>query len=490
MNHIAKKEKISFLTGLAGQNIVYSFIGASFFTYFMTDIAVFPPVVVSVLLILMKIWDGVNDPIVGSIVDRHRFKNGEKLRPLLKYTPVPVGVFTVLVFVVFSTAESLLWLRVSYFVIMYLCWDIVYTLQDVAIWGMTAVVTPESSERDRFVQLARTTGSVFYGIFSAGVPMIMESVAKVSGNSMALMTVVFAVIFGLGGALVSAKCYSAQERVRLVKPQNQQKSMFESFSLLFKNKMLMLITLSNLFGALAFGNNMMTYFFKYKLPTDGFLGENSIIGALGLTTIYGALTYAPSFIGMIFADKLKTAFKGYKNLLIFIQLTTIVGRIAAFFIGFEGKNFLIGIAILALCSIPSGATSIAQTSLFCDSIDLMEYKTGKRTEGVTFAMQTFFTKVSSGITGGLATLALAILGYKAVEDVEGAVYIGTQTQAFEDWIWPLVMLTPAIAAMLYIIPLLFIKYSADDKAKVEAELAKRRAEQEAEVDTDTSTRYI
>ncbi len=482
MNYITKKEKASFLTGLAGQNIVYSFIGASFFTYFMTDIAVFPPAAVSVLLILMKIWDGINDPIVGSIVDRHRFKNGEKLRPLLKYTPVPVGVFTVLVFIVFSTAESLLWLRISYFVIMYLCWDITYTLQDVAIWGMTAVVTPDSGERDRFVQLARTTGSIFYGIFSAGVPMVMESVAKVSGNSMALMTAVFAIIFGLGGALVSAKCHVAQERVRLVKPQNQQKSMFESFKLLFQNKMLMLVTLSNLFGALAFGNNMMTYFFKYKLPMDEFFGENSIIGALGITTIYGALTYAPSFLGMIFADKLKTAFKGYKNLLIFIQLTTIIGRVAAFFIGFEGKNFLIGIAILALCSIPSGAASIAQTSLFCDSIDLMEYKTGKRTEGVTFAMQTFFTKVSSGITGGLATMALAVLGYKAVEDVEGAVYIGTQTEAFENWIWPLVMLTPAVAALLYIIPLLFIKYSAEDKAKVEAELAQRRAEQEVEAE--------
>ncbi len=479
MNHISKKEKVSFLTGLAGQNVVYSFIGASFFTYFMTDIAVFPAAVVSVLLMIMKIWDGVNDPIVGSVVDRHRFKNGEKLRPLLKYTPVPVGVFTVLIFIVFSTAENLLWLRVSYFVIMYLCWDITYTLQDVAIWGMTAVVTPNSGERDRFVQLARTTGSVFYGIFSAVVPMVMEMVAKKSGNSMALMTVIFAIIFGLGGALVSAKCYSAQERVRLVKAENQQKSMLESFSLLFKNKMLMLITLSNLFGALAFGNSMMTYFFKYKLPTDGFLGENSIIGALGLTTIYSALTYAPSFLGMIFADKLKNLFKGYKNLLIFIQLTTIVGRITAFLIGFEGKNFLIGMAIMAICSIPSGAASIAQTSLFCDSIDLMEYKTGKRTEGVTFAMQTFFTKISSGITGGLATMALAVLGYKAVEDVEGAVYLGTQTQAFEDWIWPLVMLTPVIAALLYIIPLLFIKYSAEDKAKVEAELAKRRAELEA-----------
>ncbi len=477
MNDITKKETRSFLTGLAGQNIVYSFIGASFFTYFMTDIAVFPPAIVSVLLILMKIWDGINDPIIGSLVDRHRFKNGEKLRPLLKYTPVPVGIFTILVFVVFSTKESLLWLRVGYFVAMYLCWDIAYTLQDVAIWGMTAVVSPNSKSRDKFVQLARTTGSIFYGVFSAVIPAIMEMVAKASGNSMALMTILFAVIFGLGGALLSAKCYQAQERVKLVDPEKQQKSMLESLKLLFQNKMLMLITLSNLFGALAFGSNLITYFFKYKVPEISIGGI--VLGPLVLTTVYSAVTYAPSFLGMIFANKFRDLFKGYKNLLIVIQVFTIIGRIIAFIIGFEGKNILIGMIIMALCSIPSGASSIAQTSLFCDSIDLMEYKTGKRTEGVTFAMQTFFTKISSGITGGLATFALALLDYNAVEDVEGAVYLGTQSQAFETWIWPLVMLTPVISAVLYIIPLLFIKYTPQQKAEVEKELAERRLKAEA-----------
>lgn len=469
------------MTGLAGQNLVYCMIGASFFTYFMTDIAMFPPAVVTVLLLLMKIWDGVNDPIIGAIVDRHRFKNGEKLRPLLKYTPVPVGVFTVLLFIVFSTAESLLWLRVSYFVIMYLCWDISYTMQDVAIWGMTAVVSPDSDERDKFVQWSRTIGSIFYGVFSAVVPMVMESVALASGNSLALMTAVFAIIFGLGGALVSAKCYKAQERVRLVQPEQQQASIAECFKLLFQNKMLLLITLASILGALAFGNNLITYFFKYMFPDNYFGG---FIGALGITTIYSALTYAPSFLGMIFANKLKDLCGGYRNLLIVIQAFTIVGRVAAFLIGYQGKNMYIGIAIMAILSIPSGAASIAQTSLFCDSVDYMEWKTGKRTEGVTFAMQTFFTKVSSGITGSLATMALGLIGYTAVADVPGAVYYGTQSATFETWIWPLVMLTPAIAALLYIIPLLFIRYTPEQKAQVEKELRERRELQEVTAETE------
>ena len=473
MNYISKKEKFNFMTGLAGQNIVYCFIGASFFQYFLTDIALFPPEYVAVLLILMKVWDGVNDPIVGSIVDRHRFKNGEKLRPLLKYTPVPVGIFTVLIFFVFSTDESLLWLRLGYFVIMYLCWDITYTMQDVAIWGMTAVVTPDSNERDKFVQLARTIGSIFFGIAGAVIPMVMEIVAQNAGKSLALMTLLFAAIFGLGGALISAKCHKAQERVRLVEPDKQQTSILECFKLLFQNKMLMLVTLSNLFGALAFGNNLVTYFIKYKIPEISIGGF--VLGPLTLTTVAGALTVAPSFFGMLLADKLKVKFNGYRNLLIFVQICTLIGRILAFVIGYEGKNIIISLVILAICSFPAGASSIAQTSLFCDSVDYMEWKTGKRTEGVTFAMQTFFTKISSGITGALGTFALGLLGYVAVEDTPDAVYLGTQTEAFETWIWPMVMLSPAVAALLCAIPLFFIKYTPAQKAQVEKDLAERRA---------------
>ena len=58
--YISRREQTGFLVGLGGQNMVYSLIGASFFTYFMTDIALFPALVVSVLLIVMKVWDGVN----------------------------------------------------------------------------------------------------------------------------------------------------------------------------------------------------------------------------------------------------------------------------------------------------------------------------------------------------------------------------------------------------------------------------------------------
>lgn len=474
--YIPKKEASDFIFGLCGQNMVYSLIGASFFTYFMTDIALFPAAIVSVLLIVMKVWDGVNDPIVGSFIDKHSFKNGEKLRPFLKYTPLPVGVFTVLLFLVFSTAEELLWLRVAYFVIIYICWDLTYTVQDVSVWGITAMISPNSNERDKFVQWARTIGSCVYSALSVGIPMVLEMIANAKGVSMSFVTLVFAIIFGLGGAMISYRCSKAQERIRINKAE-QQASLAESFSLLFKNKMMLLVTLANLCGALGFGANLVTYFFKYEIPSD-FLGSNGIIGALGLTTIYFIMTGLPGFIGMVFADKLKQKLGGYVNVLILIQVVNIIVRVIAYFVGFEGKRLWVAMALIGLGSIPSGAASIAQTSIFCDSIDYMEWKTGKRTEGITFSMQTSFTKISSGITAGLATLALSFLGYKAIDNA--AVYVGTQSAMFDKWIWPLVILTPAVASVLFIIPLLFINYTKEKRALVESDLmARRRGEKES-----------
>ena len=467
--YVSKKELVNFLAGLSGQNLVYSLIGGSFFTYFMTDIALFPAITVSVLLIVMKVWDGINDPIVGSFIDRHTFKNGEKLRPFLKYTPLPVGVFTVLLFLVFSTNENLLWLRVSYFIIMYICWDLAYTVQDVSVWGITAAVSPNSSERDRFVQWSRTIGSMVYGAFSTVIPMALEMIANAKGMSMSLVTLVFAIIFGLGGSMLSYRCSYARERIAVNKDE-QQETLRESFLLLFKNRMLLLVTLSNLFGSFGFGISLVTYFFKYEIPSD-FLG-NGIIGALGLTTIYFIITGLPSFIGMLFADWMKKRLGGYVNVLILIQVFNIVARAIAFFVGFEGKRLWISMIIIGIGSIPSGASSIAQTSIFCDSIDYMEWKTGKRTEGITFSMQTSFTKISSGITSGLATLALHLLGYKAIDN--SANYLGTQTAAFDSWIWPLVVLTPAVASVLFIIPLLFVDYTKEKRALVESDLNARR----------------
>ena len=464
--HITKKEYRDYLVGLGGQNLVYGLIASSFITYFLTDIAFIPTIAVSILLILSKVWDGVNDPLIGAVMDKHVFKNGEKLRPYLKYTPIGIGLFTVLMFVVFGTSPELVWLRISYFVLMYAGWDVAYTMQDVAIWGITAAVTPNPQEREGFVKWARVVSSIVGGIAMFAIPMIFEVFVNATQITPQLGSVICAIVFGFIGALISIKAYSAKERVKV---QDKQESLKEGFKLLKKNRILLLVSIANLCEGFAFGTNLVTYLFKYMIP-EGFLGTD-LIGALGLTTIFFIVTNVPTLFAMFFVEKIKKLCKdSYVNVLIMIQVVNIIFRIVAFFIGYQGNNLWFAMIALAFASFPTGLIGIAQTAIFTDAVDLMEWKTGKRTEAMTFSMQTFVAKAASGLSQGLAMLALTFVGYVAIEE---SPYM-TQSAAFNTWIWPLVVLSPAIASLLFIIPLLFVHYTNEQKALVEKDLELRR----------------
>ena len=149
-----------------------------------------------------------------------------------------------------------------------------------------------------------------------------------------------------------------------------------------------------------------------------------------------------------------------------------VSSMIVWFLGYE--RFWLCVPFFVISCIPLGAINVCAFAMIGDCLDYMEWKTGQRMEGVTFSMQTFFTKISSGVTAGLATLALHLMDYKAIDDSVG-VFVGTQSAAFEAWIWPLVLLTPALASLLSIIPLLFIRYTPEQRAQVEKDLQERRA---------------
>lgn len=90
-HQVPNKELVRYAAGIAGQNTTYGTI-SSWVKYFLMTALGINPVVVGLCLMIPKIWDAINDPIIGAIVDKHIFKNGEKLRPLLKIMPLPIGL--------------------------------------------------------------------------------------------------------------------------------------------------------------------------------------------------------------------------------------------------------------------------------------------------------------------------------------------------------------------------------------------------------------
>ncbi|MCL2512736.1 MAG: MFS transporter [Oscillospiraceae bacterium] len=95
---IANRELSLHALGLAGQNLVCGLIGGQWFFYFCNTVMKIPPRMTGVMTFVSRLWDGINDPIAGTYIDNHRFRNGEKLRPWILYTAPFIGVFGTMIF--------------------------------------------------------------------------------------------------------------------------------------------------------------------------------------------------------------------------------------------------------------------------------------------------------------------------------------------------------------------------------------------------------
>lgn len=298
------------------------------------------------------------------------------------------------------------------------------------------------------------------------------------GISEKLLFLIFGIVFGLGGELMSILAYKTKERVEFVTPPKQ--SLLKDIAMLRYNKILILLLLAQILnffnGAIAW-----IYFFKYCVSVN--IGGKVINGET-VQFYYGILVSAFSAVSMFFAVKLADKLGGMKNMVVLAQVMNAAFRVVAFFIGFDTLPKMIAvIAIISISSVPTNMVGIAQRALLCDSIDYTEWKTGKRTEGISNSMQNLTNKFVDALKLIFSGLVLSGLGYDANLGLEG------QTQAFYKAQWPLFMLLPALGSVLYLIPFLCIRYSKAQRAQVEKELAERHAESLAMMKPNPSNKH-
>ncbi len=469
---VPRREGLWFALGVAGQNVSCGLVG--WFYYFCTDVAYYDMAVIGIVLTIARIWDAVNDPLMGMIIDRHRFKNGEKLRPWLKIAPIAAGFMAMLMFIKPRFANDSAWIQGVFIAIVYLIYDMAFTVQDVSMWGMTSVMSPVSEERGRIVQWGRIGATV--GSWLPGLISVFISVANKFGVSEKILFAVLGIVMGMGGMLVSMTSSFAKERLLSV-PEQGGVGLRDNLNDLFKNRTVMLILLGSILSGFAL-TVPTVYFFKYKVSLDIF---GFHMDGLTVSFIFGIVSGLPGTLAMLVAPWLAKKVGGMKNILVLSCVCAIAVRFICFAVGYEGNKIIIIALLLALASIPSGVTGIAMTSLFGDSIDYMEWKTGRRAEAITFAAQTFASKIVGAINNGVSTFLLVLLKYSAADYDAGL----PLSPIFDKWIWPLFILGPVVGSVLNLIPILFIKYPKSLKEQVERELKERRAN-EAEATEETA----
>ena len=472
---VANNRLLSYAAGLTGQNISYSFISSRLFVFLNTVLNI-PAEKTGLITGVSTLWDAINDPLVGTLIDARKFKPGNKLRPLILYTSPIIGVLTALMFFDFHLSVTA---TIVLIMALYLVYDIIYSVQDVAMWGLLPLSSPNSQERARvsqWVSIGAGLGGAIGGLFPS-VRSILVSKAGFSEQSAYFFG---AVCFGFGGMMLSMLAYRMREKVNYV--QEKKISVLDSLKSLRHNKTLIIICLARFLGGISF---MLPweYFFETEGVSYNFFGM-SISGGT-MQVIYGLIPGIPGALMMFFATRFAEKVGGMKRLLVLSEVLQIVCRVIAFTIGANNRflNPVCLVAIwffIAIYNIPVSMKDIAHRSLLSDSIDEVELKTGERTEGIAFSMQNFISKLSAAVSKLIQGYVLKFLRFENIKGLDGAALVRAQSKnsPFFKYRWHQFMLGPIIGSLLYLITIFFLNDDREHMAEVERLLKERRKELE------------
>ena len=421
MNTYTKKERNMYLIGLMGQNIIYNIIATGMVFYFQSVIFI-PAIAISVIMGVARIWDAVNDPMMGTIVDRTRTKWG-KCRPYLFFVPAIVMVTTFLTFVngQYSASNSgttnamiIGWAAVSY-----ILWGMTYTAGDIPIWGITSLMTESEKDRASILSLARIVAGIAGALTLLTIVPISQSVgATFAANGMTqskgLQWGFIAVcgIFTVVGALMFQCAAFVKERVE--QPSDEHKGFIDNVKIMWACKPFRRILISGVLKAplqllLGIAMTLMSYYYG----DNGGDGQSYML----YMAILGGAMYGSQFVAMGFVPKLCEKFE--KRTV--YNVSTAIGVIpfTAIFVmylidgtGLYKVHWLIFTALMfAFAGAGIGASTVMQSILIADCVDFDEQRTGYRPDGIFFSGQSFITKLGAGLSSFIQGIVFAIVGF-------------------------------------------------------------------------------
>lgn len=504
MNNLAKtytkKEAAGFLVGMFGQNLIYNIVATGLYFYFQNVICL-PAMALGWIMTIARIWDAINDPMMGTIVDKTHSKWG-KCRPYLIIFPAIIGLITILAFLNgnYATADTTTQkvLIVAWAAISYIAWGMCFTVCDIPLWGITSLMTEDENDRSKILGLARMVAGV--GGIGVLVVQIAQAVAGAFGGDMQkgfivtviIMTVVATILFEFAGLFTrervekSEKSYTFKENFKIMFGNKPFRQILISGILRSPIQLLMIVAMTLVTYYYANGNimNILVY------NDDGSLAGINVKILIGLGCVAAGL-FVGQFVAMgvtpliIKKVEKKTLYNIYSiagavpYALIFVFYKVSGGDLTTTF-----WSIIIGICML-FGSAAFGGINVLQSVMIADCVDYEEYYNGVRTDGVFFSGQSFITKLAAGISTIVSSAVYAIVGYsganvdklnKAIEN--GANFLtydgGTGVGKYAEAMFFLISIPPAIGMVLSAIPTL--KYAMTDAEHREmlSELVSRR----------------
>lgn len=472
--YVGVRENLAYGFANAGQCFGYNLFAGGYLSLFFVKVFGIPEQAVATMILILGIWDTINDPLMGSIVDKTRSRFG-KLRPYLLIVPIPLSITTILVFAgpeILSDVKSTT-IKIVYMYISYFMWEFFYTLGDIPFWGMSTAISPSPLDRTRAISTARLISSVLGNLSTTLLVIMMDFTNQgVWGITLSQDFLILALIAGtIGTGLFSLAGLKTKERVvQTIK----EPSIIEGFKVMFRNKPLMLIIAGNVIGTLSgLASVFQTYYYSEVLDLNSAVLWINLPGS-----IFGFLTY-------LLIPKIKTKLDNKQIVMLNVISRFVVGTLV-FVLGlkFYSSNIVV-ISILLMIqnfvfNFFNTINMVIPTEMIGDTIDYMEWKTGERNEGVSFSVLTFVNKLTGSVSTSIGTALLPVIGLSFVSQPDGT-QLTVKGDNTDFYIWALFTAVPYVLGLLTLIPYIFYDLTGNKLKTIRDEIAVRREEIAREV---------
>ena len=411
-------ERSSYQFYFIGQLISYG-IMTGFLNLFMTESGI-PAFVISGILIVAKVWDAVNDPLFGVVVDKAHLKKGKYL-PWVRLSTVLIAVTTILVFLMPQTLKVPA--KAAWVLVAYVLWDLAYTMCDVPIFALATTMTDNLKERDSMYVLKGFFTYIGALIVLVAMPLMYPKIGWA-------MTAI--ILSAIGMAFMLPIGYTAKERHNVTS--EKEPTIKELFDYLGSNRPLLIYNGAMIVACLtATGGTVTNYVAIYCL------GGEQWISYLSLMMV------PPMLISIIIVRLL---IKKIDKFTIFIgaNALNILFSIIMYLVGYS--NIAAVCTVMILKSLLTSGSGVLSVMFTADCAEYGHFKTGYRAQGMAFSVQTFTAKVTGALSGSIGMFLLGLVGF-----VEGSGAV--QSPQTIHWIWLMWTLVPIISTAAAILMLVF-----------------------------------
>lgn len=424
----SQKERFAYCLFFLGQNILWGYAG--YVETFLTDIGI-AAATAAVILLVPKLWDAVNDVLFGYLIDRYTFKNGQKFIPWVRIGTTAIGITTVVLFAIPESMPQAV--KVVWFLIAYIVFDVCYTILDAPAYAVTTVMTTDVEERTAIIAGGKLWAMVGGVVATLLVPMLRPRLGWFAA------CVVFVAV---SVVMMIPMLFWVKERHSEASAAAENPGFRDMLRYLKNNKFLIAALVAMLLlGLASLEQKMAIYMGRICLGQ-----ENTA------TLVAGGAAVSVILVSAVVPVLSKKWDKFY--VLCAGLAFAIVMDVVAYFVGYDNLTMAIVMTMLKCSGL--GFWSVVIYMLIADTVEYGTYKTGTRAAGISFSLQTFVAKLKNGLIGSVVLLSLSAVGF-----VEGENAV--QPEGVADGVWALFCLFPALGfAIALVILLLFYKLRTKD----------------------------